>query len=272
MRIKLKELSFKRIFDAVLRRIKATPKKMQWLFSSEGRENKNKLRSFENKYKGQRCFLVANGPSLKKMDLSFLKNEISFGLNRIYLAYEDMDFKNDYLVSINSLVLSQFSNEIENLSMPKFLNWESRKYYDSKDPSNYFIYKSLFGSRFGKDLSKSINPAATVTYAALQIIYYMGFKEVIIIGMDHDFQTKTKNEPNKIEVRDEEQDINHFHPNYFPKGSKWETPDLVSSEYFYRIAREEFENDDRRIIDCTIGGKCTIFEKGNYLDFIDLKS
>jgi hypothetical protein len=123
------------------------------------------------------------------------------------------------------------------------------------------------GSNFGQDLSKSINPAATVTYAALQIIYYMGFSEVIIIGMDHNFETKKKNRPNEVEVREEEVDTNHFHPNYFPKGSKWGTPDLVSSEYFYKIARNHFENDGRKIIDCTINGKCEVFEKGDIADF-----
>jgi hypothetical protein len=96
----------------------------------------------------------------------------------------------------------------------------------------------------------------------------MGFTKVIIIGMDHNFSTKSKNRPNKMEVREEEEDVNHFHPNYFPKGSKWETPDLKSSEYFYKIARKEYEKDGRQIIDCTIGGKCEVFEKDDYTNYI----
>lgn len=262
MRIKLNELSIKRIYNAILRRLRAIPHKTVWHLS-----DKENIRKFKNKHKGQRCYLVANGPSLKNMDLGFLKNEISFGLNRIYLAYDDKAFTNDYLVCINLLVLSQFNEEIQKLKMQKFLNLETRKYFE-KDASTNFVYKSFFGKKFGTDLSKSINPAATVTYAALQIIYYMGFSEVIIIGMDHNFETKKKNRPNETEVRDEEEDKNHFHPNYFPKGSKWETPDLVSSEYFYAIARKEFEKDGRKIYDCTIGGKCEVFEKRNINDFI----
>lgn len=266
MRVQYNEISIIRIYNAILRRLKSIPHKFKWYFA---KDNKKKLKKFENKFEGKRCFLVANGPSLKKMDLGFLKNEISFGLNRIYLAYEDMNFQNDYLVSINNLVLSQFASDIEQLSIPKFLNWESRQFYKTDKKNNHFVYKSFFGKSFDRDISKSINPAATVTYAALQIIYYMGFKEVIIIGMDHNFQTKTKNEPNKMEVREEEEDVNHFHPNYFPKGSKWETPDLVSSEYFYKIARKRFEMDNRRIYDCTIDGKCNIFEKRDLKDFVN---
>jgi len=96
----------------------------------------------------------------------------------------------------------------------------------------------------------------------------MGFSEVLIIGMDHNFITKKSNTPNKTEIRDEELDVNHFHPNYFPKGSKWETPDLTSSEYFYSIAKRVFEEDGRKIYDCTINGKCQVFDKAEIKDFI----
>lgn len=265
MRFKLNELNFLRVIHAIQRRILALPHKFLWTFRSNG--NARELKKYKNKFLGQTCFLVANGPSLKKMDLSFLDNKISFGLNRIYLAYEDMGFTNDFLVSINKLVLEQFSSDIKNLDIPKFLNWECRETYKN-DQNALFIYKSLFGGKFGKKIDKSINPAATVTYAALQIIYFMGFKKVVIIGLDHNFVTKNKHTPNKTEVRTEEQDVNHFHPNYFPKGAKWETPDLTSSEYFYKIAREEFEKDGRTIVDCTIGGKCDVFQKGKVEDYV----
>jgi len=267
MRISLKELTLKRVSNAVVRRLLSIPDKYLWSFSKEGIENRKSLEAFKDLHKGERCYLVANGPSLKKMDLSFLEDSVSFGLNRIYLAYDDMNFKNNYLVSINGLVLSQFNEEIQSLKMPKFLNWESKSSFQ-QDNSIHYIYKGFTGGNFGRDMSKSLNPAATVTYAALQIIYYMGFSEVIIIGMDHNFETKKKNRPNETEVRDEEVDNNHFHPNYFPKGSKWETPDLVSSEYFYKIARAEFEKEGRNIYDCTIDGKCEVFKKRNINDFL----
>lgn len=265
MRVKLMEINFSRIYHAIKRRIITIPDKISWaLFSSENSKN---LLAYKNKFKGETCFLVANGPSLKKMDLSFLQNYISFGLNRIYLAYDEMNFKNDFLVSINRLVLEQFNSDLLELDMPKFINWESRGLFKN-DKNTLFVYKNLFGPKFGKELHKSINPAATVTYAALQIIYYMGFDKVIIIGMDHNFVTKTQNQPNKTEVRSEEKDVNHFHPNYFPRGSKWETPDLVSSEYFYNVAKRVFEQNGRQIIDCTIDGKCEIFEKGDVINYI----
>jgi hypothetical protein len=128
-----------------------------------------------------------------------------------------------------------------------------------KNEETHFIGKGFLNVKFSKDISKNITPAATVTYAALQIIYYMGFKEVIIVGMDHNFQFIGK--PNEAQERTENNDVNHFVPNYFPKGSKWETPDLVASEYYYNIAKKEFNKDNRTIFDATINGKCDIFLK-----------
>ena len=265
-RIKLKEVTTSRVSNAIIRRVVSLPNKFSWEFSTTGQENRQALKKFKDIYKDKRCFLVANGPSLKKMNLEFLNNNISFGLNRIYLAYNDYGFKNNFLVSINDLVLKQFANELKDLDVIKFINWENRNLFIN-DKKTYFIYKSLFGHKFGYDISKSLNPAATVTYAALQIIYYMGFSEVIIIGLDHNFKTKT-NIPNTEELRNEEKDENHFHPNYFPKGSKWETPDLTSSEYYYNVANKIFNKKKRRIIDCTINGKCPIFEKGDIRNYI----
>ena len=67
----------------------------------------------------------------------------------------------------------------------------------------------------------------------------MGFKEVIIIGLDHYFVEKGR--PNKTELRTADKDESHCHPDYFPKGIKWQLPDLYRSEIAYAHARKAFE-------------------------------
>jgi hypothetical protein len=99
-----------------------------------------------------------------------------------------------------------------------------------------------------------------VTYAALQVAYHLGFREVVIIGMDHRYEyTGAPNEARKLEGTDP----NHFSPDYFA-GQIWDNPDLENSEESYRIARAEFDKDGRRIIDATLDGACTIFERADY--------
>ena len=45
------------------------------------------LRQFKNKHIGQRCFIVATGPSLTIEDVSKLKNEICWSMNSGLLCY-----------------------------------------------------------------------------------------------------------------------------------------------------------------------------------------
>jgi hypothetical protein len=97
----------------------------------------------------------------------------------------------------------------------------------------------------------------------LQLAYYFGFSEVILIGVDHNFVTQGK--PNTTVVS-EGDDPNHFNPTYFGKGFRWQLPDLETSEMAYRKAKQVFEDDGRRILDATVGGKLTVFQKVHYAD------
>jgi hypothetical protein len=95
----------------------------------------------------------------------------------------------------------------------------------------------------------------------MQLAYFMGFDEVVLIGVDHSF--KTKGTPN-ITVISEGDDEDHFASEYFGKGFRWQLPDLEASEIAYMKAKEAFEADGRKIIDATIDGKLTVFPKADY--------
>lgn len=114
---------------------------------------------------------------------------------------------------------------------------------------------------FQKDLKGRVYEGSTVTYVAMQIAYYMGFQEVVLIGVDHSFSTQG---PKNAEVVSQGDDPNHFHPGYFGKGFRWHLPDLENSERSYRLAKQAFEADGRKIVDATVGGKLQVFEKVDY--------
>ena len=211
-------------------------------------------------HKGERCFIIGNGPSLNKTDLKKLKNEFTFGLNRIFLMFPELGFQTTYLVSINDLVIQQSATEIQALQIPKFTAWRSRRWLKPAE-NQFFLYTTYTEPTFALDLTKRVWEGATVTYVALQTAFYLGFKEVILIGVDHNFVTKGK--PN-ITVVSEGDDPNHFNPGYFGKGFRWQLPDLETSELAYRMAREVYEKHGRRVIDATVGGKLTVFPKADY--------
>jgi hypothetical protein len=229
------------------------------------RESIRRLAALKDIHKGQRAFIIGNGPSLKNTDLSKLKNEITFGLNRIYLMFPELGFSTTYLVSINDLVIEQCAAEMLEVQIPKFLSWRSRKLFTNLQPSTFnlptFLYTTYDLPRFSPDARGRIWEGATVTNVALQLAFHMGFQQVILIGVDHSFASKG---PANTTVVSEGDDPNHFSPAYFGKGFRWQLPDLETSEIGYRMARQAYEKAGRQILDATVGGKLTIFNKVDY--------
>ena len=271
-RFSLRELSAGRIYYAILRRIENIPNEIAWKFPSKERlKNQTQLAQYVNKHIGQRCFIIGNGPSISKMDLSLLEEEFTFGLNRIYLAFDKLRFVPTYYVCVNELVLKQFTSDIKELSMPKFLNWDYRSYFNNMNHSktNFIKLNLSLSDRFNTSLDNAFYSGGTVTYVAIQLAYIMGFSEIVLIGVDHSFVDKGT--PNKVETRNSETDINHFHPNYFPKGTKWQLPDLLRSELAYTLAKDKIEKAGKRILDATVRGKLDIFEKIEYSDLFRAK-
>ncbi|MBU2609981.1 MAG: DUF115 domain-containing protein [Chloroflexi bacterium] len=217
-------------------------------------------------HRGQRCFIIGNGPSLRQTDLTKLRGEFTFGLNRIYLLFLDLGFTTTYFLSMNDLVIEQCAAEILALPMPKFLTWRSHRFFTALHPSSFilptFLYTTYTGPKFARNVTGRLWEGATVTYVALQLAYHMGFSQVILIGVDHNFVTK--GDANKT-VTSQGDDPNHFAPNYFGKGFKWQLPDLETSERAYRMAKAAYEADGRQVLDATIGGKLTVFPKADYL-------
>lgn len=214
---------------------------------------------YKNRHQGERCVLVCNGPSLNKMDLRFLKNETVIGLNKIFLGFTKFNFYPRYYVAVNKKVIEQSASEIKGLTSVKFISDQASAFL-KEDALTTLVNSKGFREEFSYDITKGIQEGYTVTYAALQIAFFLGFKKVIIIGMDHRFIYQ--GEPNEERIL-HGNDVNHFSQSYF-RGQKWDNPDLRNSEKFYRIAKKVFEDNDRTIIDATVNGACEVFEKENY--------
>jgi hypothetical protein len=229
------------------------------------RNSAQRLMSYQDRFEGERCFVIGNGPSLKGMDVSYLKDEYTFGMNRIYLAFKDWGFQTSFLVSVNDLVIEQCSKEFQELEIPKFISWRAKNVlYPKGNPDQHtqFIYTSYTGKKFSKRTIDRFWEGATVTYVCLQLAFCMGFREVILIGVDHAFDTKGK--ANQTVISDGD-DPNHFSPAYFGKGFRWQLPDLDTSELAYQIARDNYQKAGRKVLDATVGGKLNVFHKVDYL-------
>ncbi len=235
---------------------------------------KEKLKLLKDKFKGKRCFIVGNGPSLNKCDLSLIKDEYTFAVNGIFYKTEEMGFTPTFYMVEDSHVIDDNLEKI-NTYDPEFkffpalykakINNSNNTYFFTADLGFYRgDHKSFEKPRFSKDFSEVGYCGQSVTYLNMQLAYYLGFTEVYLIGMDFSYQIRETDEVRGITLISNEDDVNHFHPDYFGKGKKWHDPKVYNVAKNYEFAKENFDADGRKIYNATVGGKLDIFDRIEY--------
>ncbi len=229
-------------------------------------EHSSRLEAFRSKHQGEDCFILGNGPSLNRMDLSPLNKYYTFGLNKIHLLFSKNAFRPSYHVAINPLVVDQSWIAFNKLDCPSFISFETARDKIAPAPNIHFIH-TTHSQGFSEDAMNTICEGSTVTYAALQLAYFMGFKSVYLIGVDHSFQSTGS--PNETQTMGAS-DPNHFDPAYFAN-QPWQLPDLEGSEFSYRMAKRAYEmrKPPAKIYDGTLDGKLSVFPKIGYEQALD---
>lgn len=236
---------------------------LSYRYSGPGRRSARSLEALRNSATSRRCVIIGNGPSLNLMDLSVLKDEVTFGLNRGQLLFPRIGGPTTYLVSVNRLVIEQSAAEMLEAPCPKFFDWRNRALLP-EDRDDVIFVRTVHEPGFSTDIARrGLWEGATVTYVAMQLAFHMGYREVVLIGVDHSFATQG---PAHQQVTSSGADPNHFDPSYFGKGYRWQLPDLAMSERAYSMAKAAFEAAGGSIVDATVGGKLAIFRKADFVD------
>ena len=240
---------------------------------------KSVLRSFRDAHQGRRCFIIGNGPSLKKVDFNLLRDEITIGVNGIFYMFDDIGFAPTYYVVEDNHVIDDNIERI--VAFPATAKFFPAKYQKTVGPApnhhylptdwEFYFKSSPYHERprFSRDLSEVAYVGQTVTYLNLQLAHYMGCSEVFLIGVDFDYKVPSSSKIDGLTIVSQEDDPNHFHPEYFGKGKKWHFPKLENCEKVYRHARQIYEEDGRSLIDATIGGKLEVYEKRDFYELFD---
>ena len=249
-----------------------------WLLEEPGSIyswDKKELRKLKNKWKGKRCFVIGNGPSLNEVDLSYLEREFSFGVNGVfYMTDKFPNFKPTFYVVEDGAVMSDNVDRINNYNCHyKFLPNIYRKLIYNKSNVNFFNMNRGFYER-GSDYFEiprfTMNPChrifcgQSVTFINLQLAYYFGFKEVYLIGMDFKYDIPKSAEIKGDTILSKENDPNHFHPEYFGAGKTWHDPKIHNVLKSYELAKLIYEQSGRKIYNATVGGDLSLFERKNY--------
>lgn len=235
-------------------------------------ENEKKFHDLKDKHKNQRCFIIGNGPSLNSIDLTLLKNEITFGVNAIYTNHEKMGFYPTYYTVEDIFVAEDRAEEINkyNHSTKFFGNYLN---YCLKPDSNTIWMNVQFKyddrtklPTFSKNALRKLWTGGTVSYLNIQLAFYMGFKEVYLVGFDHSYVIPDHAEVEGCDILSTGDDVNHFNKDYFGKGKRWHDPMVDRMEKSYIRSKQVFEQNGRHIYNATEGGKLEVFERRNYSD------
>lgn len=166
-------------------------------------------------HKGERCFLLGSGPSIKKENLLLLKDEIVFALNNFYVHEDFTEImsgnKPKYYMTApihppqTDDEWKRWFKDMES-KMPKKVNMifglsaykKNIKYifdrYEifKREKINWY-FAGIGLDKFYKFKSRDIdfvNPiwsASTVSTYAILAAIYMGFSEIYLLGVDHNY-------------------------------------------------------------------------------------
>ncbi|MBD5456792.1 MAG: DUF115 domain-containing protein [Lachnospiraceae bacterium] len=150
--------------------------------------NSRKLLAMKNKYSGQRCFLVANGPSLKSSDLDMIADEISFGCNMIYKMFEQTKWRPTYHFIVDVVYTKNLYQEIEQyVESPMIMH--DKAYRSMRVKPQDVVYVHSYSQEDyqirGNMLAYYIPAKATVMTFMIEMAIYMGFNEIYLLGVDN---------------------------------------------------------------------------------------
>jgi len=195
--------------------------------------DKLKIKGFKDKYKGQRCFIIGGAPSLSQLDLSKLANEKTFIVNRGYLL-KDKGLKNSTFHVHTDLDFNrEFHDEIDLDFSEYFISLKQAKWKHKKDRIK--IAGALWQGNFveiffQEDCSKKIILAVTVVAIAIQLAVYMGFKEIILIGVDLSF----------------DENNNHFYKSSDEEKNRVQNHSIRYKHYMYQWLENTFDLLDKK--------------------------
>ena len=238
-------------------------------------ENTRKWNGQKNKYKGKRAFLIGNGPSLNETPLYLLKNEFTLCFNRFYLLHERLNWYPYFYMCIDPEVLPNIADEInENLPNYKMASFHAVHSSMINKADNVFKMHHIIKVPYFSKRLPFFGSGGSVAYAGLQMLYYMGFSEIYLIGVDQNYvihKTAKTTKGIKIESQHDD-DPNHFDPRYFGKGKRYHQPVLRTQLRMIRAfqrAQQIATQLNIKVKNAGVGGNLEVFERTDFADLFN---
>lgn len=210
-----------------------------------------RLKKFKGIHQGQRCFIVGTGPSLRMEDLELIKNDISFSVNSIVLSFPDTTWRPTYYTIGDSFGYEKLKDAIREAHMPIIFNGISTRIMTPKMnvdfipyPVNLLDHGKMIPqhlNRFSGNAFRVVYSGHSITYSTMELAVYMGFKEIVLLGVDCDYSKAV----NHIKAYSVQTDMNAA---YLMRES-------------YKVARKWADEHGVKILNATRNAKLDVFEK-----------
>lgn len=220
---------------------------------------KNGLTKFKNIHKGERCFIIATGPSLTEADYLKLKNEVTIGVNGLCLWFEHEKKETTYFVISDEDVFKRVNGALERTNNTEIFvservkkaNIVSARYHVFPvDLWNRFVMKEK-NKRFSNDISICSYDEETVVFHAMQLAVYMGIEEIYLLGTDCNYNQEKVYAVDHGKLADKN------------LGNK-----MLSS---YNVVKNFEREYGFRVFNVTRGGSLEVFERKNLDEVLEEK-
>jgi hypothetical protein len=227
-------------------------------------KNNLKILSLKNKYKGKRCFIIGNGPSLKPEDLEKLKGEITFASNKIYKIFPKTTWRPTFYMVVDPIVLGE---NVQDINLVEAKTKFTLKVYKHLFKADLYFNNNLSKNKrgtFSNNIMESLYSSGTVSYHLLQIVYYMGFSEIYLLGHDYNFKGAISKTKDLSFLKKGDNSQHYFIQDYI--GANEKKPGQAPEEIYHGMEKANlvYENSGRKIFNATRLTYLDVFELRNF--------
>lgn len=214
----------------------------------------HRLRNLNGIHQGEDAVIIGMGPSLRPEDLERFIGFRTFACNKIYLAFENTDWRPDYY-SICDILVAQNNREAilqadfrNTLPLHSDIVWPELRM--QKNALRYKYSKSIADWNPGEDTRIASNietgihsHGCSILIDQIQIAYAMGFKNVYLVGVDFSFSggKPTGDRCSSGEMLQSDGELNHFHPDYRKPGETWTVPKMQEQEHAFKFCLAAYQ-------------------------------
>ena len=220
------------------------------------------LPELKGSYQGKRCFIIGTGPSLTISDLEMLSNEVTFGTNRIYELFDKTTWRPTFYINHDYDLIRSYPEKIKAVqSKISFIPIEFVEVFPGEKYRFFVLKHKVFyphPAPFSFDISKCVNQGFSVVYGAIQIAVYMGFSEIYLLGVDHNYALSQDAKGQQVRTSNSKQNYSQGMKEY---SNLKNLPRVQESTLAFETAEKISRRKNFRIFNATRGGKLECFER-----------